>query len=148
MLIRNKNDLCAIKFQDMWRGNDAGASTTFHSGDESFRARYDWYLAEKNKAGWALEGSSELSQKRLVGLGRLAFGTGNIRIRCGSIAVKWTAPAHVYFFYGAGEEQGNEIAITNWRNIEDVNPNDIRLKWLRYEKNREKIYIPHDHGAW
>lgn len=147
LLIRKSDALCAIQFTGIWRGNDRQDGSVFHSGDESFRARYSWYLGAKVADRWVIHpprdfGESELSQGRLVGLGRLAFGTGNIRIECGSIFVKWSAPAHVYFYYPLAQEQGNEIAVTQWKKFEDVDPNSSSLQWLRYDKDRPVVVVP------
>lgn len=144
LLVRQKNILCAIQFTGMWRGNDAGNSSSLHSGDESFRSRYVWYLGGQTSNSWSIHpakasAESELTQGRLIGIGRFAFGTGKNRIKCGPIQLFWTAPAHVYFSNGKPsllQDQGNEIAVTKWTKFEQIDPNDPDLVWLRYDKNR------------
>jgi len=147
LLIRENEAMCALQFTGLWRGNDAKEPTPFDSGQESFRARYAWYHGERISGNWILHppkasGESEVSQGRLVGLGRFAFGTGDIRIQCGPIATKWTAPAWAYFYYRRPQEQSIEIAVTRWRKFEDVNPNDAALRWLRYDKDRTDAVVP------
>jgi hypothetical protein len=150
LLIRKNDTLCAIQFTGIWRGNDSGKSSFFHSGDESFRARYAWYLGERVSNTWGIHpprasGESEASRGRLFGLGSLAFGNGNSRIKCGPILLFWTAPAHVYFSDGKPSlflDQGNEIAVTRWTKLEDIDPNDRSLQWLRFDKNRPDTVIP------
>ena len=144
LLVRQKNVLCAIQFTGIWRGNDAESGSALHSGDETFRARYVWYLGERTSHSSIIHptkasGEGDLSQGRLVGLGRLAFGTGKSRIQCGPIRLFWTAPANVYFSDGRPtllQDQGNEIAVTKWTKFEQIDPNDPTLVWLRYDKNR------------
>lgn len=149
LLARQKKTVCAIKFTEMWRGNDATGSNALHSGEESFRSRYVKYLGGRTSGTWIIDpvkksGDSELTQGRLVGLGRLAFGTGKTRIDCGPFKLFWTAPAHVYFSSGKPsllQDQGTEIALTKWTEIEQVDPNDPALLWLRYDKDRQESRI-------
>jgi hypothetical protein len=54
LLIRKSDALCAVQFTGLWRGNDHGESTAFHSGDESFRAHYAWFLGEKVANSWVI----------------------------------------------------------------------------------------------
>ena len=148
LLIRKGDAQCAIRFTGMWRGNDRGESSFFNSGEESFRSRYVWYLGEKVANAWVIHppktsGESEVSQGRLIGLGKFSLGNGNGHIKCGSIRVSWNAPAYVYFFGGAVQrDEGNEIALTRWTKFEDVDPNDQSLQWLRYDENRPDTVIP------
>jgi hypothetical protein len=152
LLARRQSSLCAIQFAGIWRGNDATRATTFHSGDESFRARYQWYLGEKKSTAYVIHpakasGIAELSKGPLVGLGRLAFATGNNVIKCGPIRLFWTAPAYVYFSDGESslfEDKGVEIALTRWTKFEQVDPNDPKLLWLRYDKNRVDSWVRAD----
>lgn len=146
LLVRKNQELCAIRFTRIWRGNDAGESSAFRSGDESFRARYDWYSGRNDSNHWVINpplasGGSEVSQGRLFGLGRLAFGGGNIHIKCGLLILKWSAPAHVYFYHALAQDEGIEIALTTWTKFEDVDPNDQRLQWLRFDTNRATTVI-------
>jgi hypothetical protein len=147
LLIRRKNALCAIKFTEIWRSNGAKESTIFHSGDESFRARYVWYTGENISNIWIIHppkasGESEVSRRPLIGLGRLAFGGGNIHIKCGSFRLKWSAPANVYFYETLAQNEGNEFAITPWTKFEDIDPNDSILNWLQYDENRPNTVVP------
>jgi len=147
LLIRNKESICAIKFIEAWQGNDQTNATTWHSGDESTRSLYLWYLGEEINNNWILHppkssGKSEVSSGKLYGIGRLAFGGSNIFIKCGSIKVQWTSPANVLFFHGPKQkEEGNEIAITKWEKFEDVNPNDPSLEWVKFSKNHPRLIM-------
>jgi hypothetical protein len=146
LLVRKNDFLCAIRFTGIWRGNDAGEGSIFRSGDESFRAHYEWYSGGKTSSHWVINppveaGKGEVSQRRLVGLGRFAFGGGNIHIKCGSLLLKWSAPAHVYFYHALAQDEGIEIAITNWTKFEDIDPNNHRLRWLRFDSNRATTVI-------
>ncbi len=150
LLIRKKDALCAIQFTGIWRGNDRGNSSFFHSGDESFRANYSWYVGANVSDTWVIHppkssGKSELLQERLVGLGKFAFGNSNIHIKCGGIFLKWSAPANVYFYHTLAQDESNEIAVTRWTKFEDVDPNDQSLQWLHYDTKRPDTVIPFEH---
>lgn len=144
LLIRKKDKLCAIKFTEFKRGNDKSEPNIFHSGEESFYAKYVWYLGEKKSAGWSLtppiaHGESELSSKRLVGIGRFAFGGGNTDLSCRDFKLSWTPPGHVYFYkFGYRYENSKydtEMALTKWHAIQDIRL-DESLEWLKYDENR------------
>lgn len=142
LLIRKKDKICAIKFTEWHRGDDKSAPNTFHSGEESFYAKYVWYLGERNVDDSVLNppiahGESSVTQKRLAGIGRFAFGGGNKKVSCGAFKLKWTPPANVYFFETQNRDgqYDTEIALTKWHAFEDIQLDDS-LEWLRYDEKR------------
>ncbi len=142
LLIRKQDKVCAVKFTEWQRGNDKSTPTTFQSGEESYYAKYVWYLGEKKGGDWVLNppvrhGESNVTKKRSYGIGRFAFGGGDFKINCGAFNLKWTPPANVYFYeyYNKERQYDTEIALTRWRTFEEIRLDDS-LEWLRYDENR------------
>jgi hypothetical protein len=149
LLIRRGKDVCAVRFTEFHRGHDAKPPTVWHSGEESLYAEYDWYYQGDGSGDFAKphvkSGHSKLSQKSLVGIGRLSFQTGTIRVRCGPFKLMWDYPNSVAFDEGTRlADSGIELAPTKWREIAEVNPHDPRLQWYRYDEKRPMTYIPVD----
>ena len=117
------------------------------SNEESFRSKYIWYLGEKKEERWLIHppistGKSEATRGSLWGIGRLAFGGGNNLIECGPIKVKWSSPAHVYFYrYSKSEDQGYEIAVSTQTMFDDIDLNSSELHWYRFTNEPRNIPI-------
>ncbi len=150
LLARHGKDVCAIRFTEFHRGRDAKPPTVWHSGEETLYAEYDWYYQGDGSGDFGKanvkSGHSELVQKPLVGIGRLAFQTGTIYVRCGPFKLRWHYPNHVGFHLSNAKDDdvGNELAPTKWIDISAVNAQDPRLKWYRFDEKRPVIYIPVD----
>jgi len=149
LLIRRGKSLCAIKITGVWRGNDATPPTMFNSGEESFRAEYDWYYTPDYPAQWntaaVRSGHGEVRRGALKGIGRLAFQTVNGEIECGPMKFSWFPPNSVPFFEGTKQgDQGYEMALTKWRTISEIKLDAPYLKWYRYDENREPKIIRTD----
>ena len=161
LLIRRDKLFCAVKITGVWRGNDATKPTMFNSGEESFRATYDWYYTPDYPKQWGttavLSGHGEVRRGALKGIGRLAFQTVNGEIECGTMPMKfsWHPPTSISFygvenkFYGPVRQgdYGYEMALTKWRDVMEIKPDAPYLKWYRYDENREPITIRTD-GLW
>lgn len=152
LLIRNGTKLCALRFSEILRRGDAKAPTAFNSGEETIRAHYVWYEGQRVEDKWFItpplaEGVGEVVKKAAIGVGRLAFGGGDIHIKCGSIRVKWSPPAHVYFYEYTYKDEGNEIAVTQHTRIEEIDPNDMGLHWLRLDNTRKPYSLSTSEGS-
>jgi hypothetical protein len=150
LLIRKDKAVCAVRFTKVQRGHDAKPETTFNSGEESFSAEYDWYFQEDGSGDFTqpgvLSGHEQLARKPLKGIGRLAFQTGQIYVKCGTFdKLLWLYPTWVSFYGGSRRgDYGIELAPTKWTEIKEVNVHDPRLKWYRYDENRKPVDIPLD----
>jgi len=147
LLIRKGSDMCAVSFEGMHRAGDAKLPTMFHSGDEHRYAEYDWYYQNDGSGDFTRKntehGHDTLASGPLIGIGRLAFQTGNIVMSCGPFKLHWGYPDLVDIFPGIRPgDYGIEMAPTSWSNIADVKGNDPDLKWFRYDENRENMTIP------
>ena len=138
----------AVRFTKAQRGHDAKPGTTFNSGEESFSAEYDWYFQGDGSGDFTqsgvLSGHEQLARKPLKGIGRFAFQTGQIYVKCGPFKLRWMFPTRVAF-YSTGVTPGDygiELAPTKWAEIKEVDVLDPRLKWYRYDANRKSVEIP------
>lgn len=148
LLIRKDKRVCAVRFTKAQRGHDAKPGTTFNSGEESFSAEYDWYFQGDGSGDFTqsgvLSGHEQLARKPLKGIGRFAFQTGQIYVKCGPFKLRWMFPTRVAF-YSTGVTPGDygiELAPTKWAEIKEVDVLDPRLKWYRYDANRKPVEIP------
>lgn len=150
LLARRGNVICAIRFTEFHRAHDAKPGTVFHSGDETLSAHYDWAcqpdgsndLKKKNTLG----GSGKLVSKPLVGIGRLAFQTGNEEIKCGPFKLFWYFPTFVAFSPTLGNCSGSEVELspTKWVSVEQIDFSLPSLKWYRCDSQRRSVYVPID----
>ncbi len=150
LLIRKNKAVCAVRFTKAQRGHDAKPATMFNSGEESFSAEYDWYFQGDGSGDFTqpgvLSGHERLARNPLKGIGRLAFQTGKIYVKCGTLDnLLWLYPTWVSF-YGGGRrgDYGIELSPTKWEGIQEVNVHDPHLKWFRYDENRKPVEIPLD----
>lgn len=147
VLIRKGAKTCAIKFTQAWRGNDSDQGTPFRSGDETHRTAYESVNGELADGKWSIDVSSiskgEVGQGRLVGVGRLAFGTRSMTINCATFQIAWLPPTTVHFFSNKQRpaDYGVEIALTKWSEFREVDPHAGFLRWFRYDAARKKSTI-------
>lgn len=146
LLIRRGKVFCAIRITGAWRGNDAKPPTMFNSGEESFRAEYDWYYTPDYLEQWSTmavrSGHGEVRRGALKGIGRFSFQTVNGEIECGPMKFSWFPPNSIPFFEGTKQsDQGYEMALTKWRTVNEIKPDASYLKWYRYDENREPKII-------
>jgi hypothetical protein len=140
LLVRKKTEYCAIKFTKFWTGetleDEYATYESYYQGDKTGN------FTNKNvkfKKG-------ELSRPRLRGIGRLSFSFGNTDIECGSIKHFWSGKGWVYFF-NSKQNQGDygiELSPTKWTDISRVNVFDTRLRWYRYDPDRQREKFPID----
>ncbi len=137
LLARRHSERCAVKLIDHW---------TTEGGSELYTI-YDSYFSKHPVAFISPTAANyfrgELSFPKLVGIGRLAFNFGELDIRCGSMQMHWTGVSWIYFHHSghALGDYGIELAPTPWTDIAEVNFNDPRLQWYRYDENREESYV-------
>ncbi len=147
LLVRRGEDVCAVRFTRMYRGNDAHSPSVFSSGDESLYADYEWYRPHSGSDFSSLQlesGHGQVSSTAMVGLWRFAFGGGNRTVYCGPLPLRWIYPNNLGFRFMTDPPKEYEMAPTKWQDVREVNPQDQRLKWYRYDESRLNVYIPID----
>lgn len=147
LLIRKGPDMCAVSFEGFRRAGDAKPPTLFNSGNEHRYAEYDWYYQNDGSGDFTRNntkhGHDTLVSGPLIGIGRLAFQTGNTAVNCGPFKLNWRYPDLVKFYRGNKRgDHGIEMAPTLWSSIADVRGNDPNLKWYRYDESRDPMTIP------
>lgn len=147
LLIRKDANVCAIKFTEYHRANDAKSSTFFRSGDETRDAKYECSCQSEKGDGFGDPTLREVSTRSSWGIGRFAFFSGQRSVRCGQFRLPWMYPTRVSFHLDGAEgaklrDHGIELAPTRWTAISEVNVRDPRLHWFRYDESRKVTYIP------
>jgi hypothetical protein len=141
LLVRKDGDYCAVKFTEFWTGKTK----------EDVYARYESYYQD-DKTGDFSNKNAQFKKDRLSfpkprGIGRLAFSFGKKNIRCGPIKLFWSGKGTVYF-HSDGQAQsdyGIELSPTIWSDISEVNIFDPRIKWYKYDEERQRVNIPIEH---
>jgi hypothetical protein len=144
LLLRKDSSLCAIRFTEFHRGNDAKSPTVFSSGEESLDAKYECFCQSDRGGGFGGATLGRVDKRASWGIGRFAFSSGDTNIRCGGFKLPWMYPTRVSFHIDGTKlgDQGIELAPTRWSAINEVNVTDAKLRWFRYDENRKVTYIP------
>lgn len=149
LLIRKEHAMCAVRFTTAQRYHDQKPVTTFNSGEESTSAEYDWWFQDDGSGDFmranVTAGHEKLHRGPLKGIGRLAFQTGSTYVKCGPFKLTWFYPSAVDF-WGSGlkGDYGIELAPTPWRALSEIDLGDPRLRWIRYDAQREFSETPLD----
>ena len=138
LLIRKGSDCFALKFTRLWsqknRSERFSAYEVYHQGDGTGD------FLKKNVT--MTEGKT--SRLPLKGPFRpYIYQPGDIFVKCGPYKLILGYKTFVGFMppdKGLGE-YGFELAPTPWTDIKEVNVNDSRVKWYRYDEKREKVFI-------
>jgi len=147
LLVRKGADYCVIKFTKFWTENKSEISTLFVASGSDEYAMYESYYQGDKTGDFSKKNvqfkKAKLSSPKPRGIGRLAFSFGDREIKCGNIKLEWFSSSSL-FFYGEGQKEGDygiELAPTKWTDISEVNVFDPRIKWYRYDDNRERVNI-------
>lgn len=141
LLIRKGTHCCALRFTRFW---------TEKNGREEYATYQVYYQCDgsgdfSNKNTTMIEGRA--SRLPLRGpFHPFLYQPGDPYIRCGPSRLTWQYKTAVGFMppdKGMGD-YGFELAPTPWTDIKEVNINDSRVKWYRYDEKRERLFIPID----
>lgn len=146
LLIRKDNDTCAIRFTN-YKVSGGGYMSYFTGtyslgngqGVSRATAEYDYFHQN--------DGSGNFKNESVdVGHAKLAYarGTGSFQdqsdtamLKCGSSKLMWDGLVGVSFYLEPGGglyDETAELAVTKWKDsISEVNINDPKIKWYRYE---------------
>ena len=146
LLIRKGSATCAVRFTSFHAGHDARPPTVFNSGEEHLYAEYDWYYQGDGSGDFTKpdirKGHNKLARNPTIGIGRMAFQTGNTSVSCGPIELNWLYPDLIQMFSGTiMGDYGFELCPTKWDSISDVRSNDSALKCYRYDENRSPLVV-------
>lgn len=148
LLVRKGSEYCAIKFTKLWSENTSEISTLFVAAGSDEYALYESYYQGDGTGDFSKKKNIQLKKEKLSflkprGIGRLAFSFGNREIKCGTIKLR--SISNAVSFYAASQKPGDygiELAPTKWTDISEINVFDPRLRWYRYDENRQRVNIP------
>lgn len=157
ILLKKNSEYCAIKFTKFWSENQSEKKSVFVATGADEYALYESY-SMTNKTGDFAEKNIRVKKEKLSftkprGIGRLAFVFGNNKIGCGTIRLSWYGGGYVPFLeegqhegpYGIGPAPDSiELAPTPWTDIKEININDPRIKWYKYDVSRKRVNVPID----
>ena len=140
LLIKKDQKYCVIKFTK---------SDIEKDGKEKF-SLYEAYFQGDGSGDFSKK-NVQFSEKRASylespGIGRLYFQLGDPEINCGPFKLGWGYKGFVSF-YGPNQRYGDygiELAPTPWTDIKDVNVFDSRIKWYKFDQQKERIIVPVD----
>jgi hypothetical protein len=146
-LVRHADTVCAIRFSAFHRGGDEKAPTAFNSGEETLFATAEETQFEISESTPRILQRKTVNLVRgpIVGLGRLGFQKGRIGLRCGDAKLEWTYPNNVSlgsYTQPAAKRAQVEMAPTAWSEVSQVDLNDKKLHWYRYDESRKDKLIP------
>jgi hypothetical protein len=143
LLIRKKNEICALKFTKFWNEKQ---------GAEIERNAVYISYYQNDGSGNLLSPNVKITEGQASSLPWRVFTRlfmwqpGTTYIKCGPLKLAWQYYGGVCACKDNGppRDYGFEFASAPWENITEVNLSDKQIKWYRYDKNREKIDIPID----
>jgi hypothetical protein len=144
LLVHKEESYCAVKFIKYWTEKDG--KEKYATYEVHYQQDGTGNFANKN-ADFSMEKASFLPLRGI--LYPLIWQPGYPFIKCGNFKLNWDPwcdVCHVCFFGGPGPQgdYGIELAPTPWTDIKEVNVNDPRIKWYRYDVNRKRVNIPID----
>jgi hypothetical protein len=147
VLIRYRDTLCAIRFNDFHRGSDEKPPTKFNSGEETRFATAEQLRLVRSEATWRIldRKTVNLVSGPVVGLGRVGFQKGRINLHCGSAKFEWTYPNNVSlgsYTQPTTKRVLVEIAPTAWTEVSEIDLSNEKLRWYRYDEGRKDTLIP------
>lgn len=144
LLIRDGDFLCAMRFVNYLRGQDASDGSIFSSGEETLTSAYEWARLEKDgsRVRATKQGKDLVKRTALKGIGRFVIAGGPGNVQCGERRFGWEYPAAVNF--SQIPNTGMNLAPTRWDDIKDIRLDDRKLKWYSFEPKREQIRIQLD----
>ena len=126
-------------------------------GAQDYYSEYDLYYSKNTVGSFVKEAKDKhglVSQKTPRGFARLTVTFDNHFIEYKTIKIFWSGGIDIddgtfgnVVYFGPGVDDTtyrHELAPTPWTNIKDVNFNDPRLMWYKYDEKREEKEISID----
>lgn len=162
LLIRRGSEICAMRFTSFVRKPSGKYLTRTPESRVSRHAEYDWYFPADGSGDFRKVNVQSGHRKvALIPLNvpmalllnkdwnavqkKLKKPTVDENIQCGPFKLFWYYPTGVQFGSSVTPaDEGIELAPTRWRKIDEIDLNDSRLRWFRYDKEeiRPVIFIP------
>jgi hypothetical protein len=129
LLIRKGQQIGAIRFTSIEKGDTVGTG----------KARYESYFQSDGSGSFRSSNvrkqTGENNLKPLKGIGRLAFQTGQDKIRVGDWSFLSSSPGTISMwpYRGSQKDYGYEFAPTSAQSVEEIDTSDKRLQWFRFD---------------
>jgi hypothetical protein len=143
LLVRRGSEHCAVKFNAVWTGVIIKGNL-YAAYESAYQADGTGDFTKSNVQHW--KGKLRWTIGISVGGGHRLRLFARPDVECGPIKLFWSYKTWVSF---SGSEQGQgdfgiELAPTKWTDFSEINVFDRRLKWYRYDENREDKIIEID----
>lgn len=142
LLIRKGDQLGALKITAITPGDQAQARGSEWIGTVSYESLFiDRHGSLASNA--AIHRTSTLTFGRMKGFGfHYSYQSGNYKSIVGPWKIPFFYPDGFYmtstdFWNGVNHDSGLEFAATNATQVSQLNPNEPRLVWYRYDNNRD-----------
>ncbi len=141
LIIDDGEFLCAVRFVNYLRGQDADSGSLWSSGEETLTSAYEWNVLQRmgEKVQIMGQGKDIVRRTALSGVGRLVISGGYGNIKCGNRKFGWQYPAGINFSQSPTSKM--RLSPTRWEKIEDIRLDDPRLVWYSFDQNRKQIFI-------
>lgn len=154
LLIRKGSEYCAIRFMEAF---DEGYGLYKGKPVEAF-ARYEVYYQGDGSGDFLNKNTQHASKNLIIPLkfgfwSKLIGPKRNVQIECGPYELAWGTGTVVHFFRRPDDQDhpasikryGIELSPTLWSQIGEVNVQDPRLRWYRYDESRqEQVLLPNE----
>ncbi len=80
-----------------------------------------------------------------MGVGRLAFSTGDAAVRVGPFKFGYSYPDCIDMYPSGSEraEHGFHFTAISARDLRDINVHDPKLRWFSHKVNRREDFVVH-----
>jgi hypothetical protein len=144
LLIQDGDALCAIRFTNFVRGQDARPPSIWTSGDETLTSVYEWHVLARTdgKVTSKRHGQAIAQFTAPRGFGHLIVAGGYDNVQCGDKQYNWIYPDAVHF--PSGPNSPMRMAPTKWTEVSQIQVDDPSLKWFAADKSRADVRIPRE----
>jgi len=141
LLIRDGEFLCALRFINYVRGQNARPGSFWSSGEETLTAAYEWNLLRSvdGKLSTVDHGNDIVQFTAPKGFGHLIVGGGYGNVKCGDRKLGWQYPNGINFSQESSPNR--RLAPTRWDRISDIKVDDAKLLWYSFDPKRKSITV-------
>jgi hypothetical protein len=145
LLIRKDKYACAIRFTDYkiagsgygigYTGNNSASELNTHFASHSY-AEYDYFYQDDGSGSFKNENVNAGRAKlgNFSGAELLPDKDDMNLVKCGQLIFRWNGEVGVSFNIEPGvNDKDVVLAATKWRKVSEININDPRIKWYRFD---------------
>jgi hypothetical protein len=131
LLICKGQQIGAIRFTSIEQGDTVG------TGKASYESYFQADGSGSFRSSNVRKRTGENNLKPLKGIGRLAFQTGQDKIRVGDWSFLSSSPGTISMwpYRGSQKDYGYEFAPTSAQSVGEIDISDKHLQWFRFDPN-------------